>query len=240
MSDEEEKLIEETFITKLGAKYAFVKAKACNAKYKVQGFPTVVVIGPDGTVKYNDNPAPSETLIEELLKNVSLAPKLPDDAKYAPVKSMWEKRDYVKLRDYLDKMLAQPNLDAEMRTVFEAQKAELTRRAEAQTTRIGTLGQGPDYAEASDQIERIEKAWRGFPVADAAKKELARFAADAAIKKELAAGKALQKLVAGFDLSREQEVKKLIAELQKFTKKYEGTYAAKQAEEQRQKLLDKK
>ena len=87
--------------------------------------------------------------------------------------------------------------------------------------------------------KRIEKVWKGFPAADAAKEQLARFAADAAIKKELVAGKALQKLLKGYDPSKASQAKKLVAELGKFTKKYEGTYAAKQADEQRQRMTAK-
>jgi len=229
VSDESENEIEETFITKLGAKYPFVKAKGCNEKFKVTGFPTVVMIGPDGLIKHNDNPAPSEAAIEELLKNVSLVPKLPEGSQYAPLRQLWQKRDYVKLREWLDKTLAQPGLDPTMQEVCTAQKAELDKRAESAKARVATLAAGPDFVASSDALEKIGKAWKGFPAADAAKAELARFAADAAIKKELTAGRALQKLVAGFDTGREQEVRKLVAELPKFAKKYENTYAAKQA-----------
>lgn len=229
MSDESENEIEDTFITKLGAKYPFVKAKGCNEKFKVTGFPTVVMIGPDGLIKHNDNPAPSEAAIEELLKSVSLAPKLPEGAQYAPLRQLWQKRDYVKLREWLDKTLAQPGLDPAMQEVCAAQKAELEKRAEAAKARVATLGAGPDFVASADALEKIGKAWKGFPAADAAKAELARFTSDAAIKKELTAGRALQKLVAGFDTSREQEVRKLVVELPKFAKKNENTYAAKQA-----------
>ena len=228
MSDEPEGLIEDTFITKLGAKYPFVKAKGCNDKYGVNAFPTVYVIDAEGLV--HGEGVPDEALIEKLLADVSLAPKLPDDVRYEPLRAMWDKHDFAKVRDYLDKQLAQPNLDAAMREVFDAQKAELTKRTDAQQKRIERLGAGPDYAASSDQLERIMKEWKGFPPEAAAKKELDRFAADAAIKKELSAGKALQKLVASYDTSRAAQVRKLAVELDKFRKKYEGTHAAKQAE----------
>jgi hypothetical protein len=128
-------------------------------------------------------------------------------------------------------MLAQPNLDAAMREVFDAQKAELTKKADAQVKRAEKLGAGPDYAASSDQLERMMKDWKGFPPEAAAKKELDRFATDSTIKKELSAGKALQKLCAGFDTSKAAQKRKLAVELDKFRKKYEGTHAAKQAEE---------
>lgn len=217
------------FITKLGAKYPLVKAKGCNEKYGIKGFPTVVVIDANGVV-YGEG-IPPESVIEELLAGVSLAPKLPKEPRYDPLRTMWDKREHGKLRDYLDKMLAQPNLDAAMREVFEAQKAELGKRIEAQGKHIERFAAGPDYAASSDQLERIMKEWKGFPPEAAAKKELDRFATDATIKKELAAGKALQKLVAAHDTSKAAQVRKLVDELGKFRKKYVGTHAAKQAEE---------
>jgi len=183
-----------------------------------------------------DDRMPSEADIEAMLQSVSLAPKLPDDPRDGPVKSMWEKKDYAKLRDYLDKMLAQPNLDAAMKEVFDAQKQELQKRVDAQQQRVAKLGGGPDYLASSEQLVRIEKDWKGFPPAEAARQQLDRFGTDAAIKKEISAGKALQKLLAGFDMSKSSTPKKLAPELEKFAKKYEGTLAARQAEEQRKKL----
>lgn len=234
MSDEAEGLIEDTFITKLGAKYPFVKAKGCNEKYGIKGFPTVYVIDANGLVHSEGNP--SEATITELLADVSLAPKMPKEARYDAIRSMWEKRDYARLRDHLDKTLAQPNLDAPMREVLEAQKAELGKKVEAQGKRIERLGAGPDYAASGDQLERIMKEWKGFPPEAAAKKELDRFAADPAIKKELGAGKALQKLVAAFDPGKPAQLRKLVAELANFRKKYVGTHAATQAEEMMSRL----
>jgi hypothetical protein len=234
VSDEDEKKIEETFITKLGAKYPFVKAKGCNEAYGIKFFPSVYVIDASGNVfSVPDDRMPSEAQIETLLGSVSLAPKLPDDPRYAPIKSMWEKKEHVKLRDYLDKMLAQPNLDAAMREVFDAQKAELGKRVDNQQKRVERLAAGPDYAASQEQLQKLEKDWKGFPPADAARKELDRFAADPAIKKEIAAGKALTKLCSGFDTSRVAQARKLAVELEKFVKKYEGTQAALQAEELR-------
>lgn len=238
MSDENESLIEKTFITGLGAKYPFVKAKGVNEQYGIKFFPSVFCIDANGVVhSVPDDRMPDEGTIEELLKNVSLAPKLPDGAAFAPLKSMWEKRDHAKLRDYLDKMLAQEKLDADLKTVFEAQRAELQRRDEAQVARVQRLGEGPDFFAADEQLEKIKKAWKGFAAGDAAEAQLKRFGSDATIKKEIAAGKALQKLRGSIDPSKSaSQAKKLAAELEKFAKKYEGTFAATQAEQQRQQL----
>lgn len=238
MSDEDEKLIEKTFITTLGAKYPFVQAKGCNEKYGIGYFPSIYCIDPSGVVhSVPDDRMPSEADIEELLKSVSLAPPTPDEARYGPLKAMWEKRDYPKVRDYLAKTLTAPNLDPAMHDVLAKHQAELDKRASSQLERVESLGQGPDYAASLVQLEAIEKDWKGFPASDAAKQQQQRFQTDAAIKKELAAAKALQKLLETYDPSKLSQARKLVGELGKFAEKHAGTLAAKQAEAQRGKLL---
>ena len=229
MSDENEDLIEKTFITQLGAKYPMVKAKGCNEAYGIKGFPTFVIIGPDGLVHSQGHP--SEGVIEELLKGVVMPPKVPDGAQFDPLRQMWAKSEYGKLRDYLDKLLLQPNLEATLREVHQLHREQLGKIDEAQAARAERLGQGPDYAHAENQLEKMEKAWKGFAAAAAAQKQLARFAADAKIKKELGAGKALAKVYASFDPSKSSQRKKLQEALQAFAKKYEGTDAGQRAQE---------
>ncbi len=229
MSDENEDLIEKTFITQLGAKYPMVKAKGCNEAYGINAFPTLVIIGPDGMVHSQGHP--SDSVIEELLKGVIMPPKIPDGAQFDPLRQMWKKHEYAKLRDYLDKLLPQPNLEAALREVYQASRDALTRHNEANAARAERLGQGPDYAAAEIALEKIVKLWKGFPAAEAAQKELTRFAGDAKIKKEVSSGKALAKVLGSFDAGKVSQRKKLIEALAGFAKKHEGTEAGKQAQE---------
>lgn len=232
MSDEDESLIEKTFVTELGAKYPLVKAKGVNELYGIQFFPSIYCIDANGVVhSVPDDRMPSEATIEELLKDVSLVPKMPEDSRFDALRAMWKKQDYVKLRDHLDKLLAQENLDAELREIYQKQRDGLQKQADGQVARVEKLAQGPDYFAAEEQLDKIEKLWKGFPAADAAKEATARFAGDAAIKKEIAAGKALQKLLAKYDPSKQSQAKKLVVELEKFAKKYEGLHAATQAQQ---------
>lgn len=230
MSDEPEGLIEDVFIKQLGAKYPFVKGKNCNSKYGVSGFPTFVVIDADGLVAGVG--MPGEAQLEKLLEAVVVTPKLPDEPRYEPLRALWKKSEFAKVRDYLDKTLAAPNLDAAMKDVLTAQREAFDKHVTAAGTRIANLANGPDYAGAEQLLEKIEKQWKGLPPAEAAAKELARFVADATIKKELTAGRALQKLVASFDPGKASQKKKLVEALEQFAKKYTGTYAGKQADEQ--------
>lgn len=236
MSDENEDLIQKTFVESLGAKYPFVRASGADGKYGISFFPSVYCIDADGVVfSVPTDRMPSEATIEELLQAVP--PPLPDEARYAPLKAMWAKHEYPKLRDFLTKALAEPKLDEVMRGVFEAQQKALDERSAHQVARVETLGQGPDYATAQAALATIEKNWKGLPPADAAKQQLARFASDETIKKELAAGKALQKLLDGYDTTKLAQVRKLVGELKKFAEKYVGTEAGRQAAQRREELL---
>lgn len=234
MSDEQEDKIEKTFIDGLGAKYPMAKIKASDTqKYGIKFYPSVYCIAPDGTVhSVPEDRMPSEATIEQLLENVSLAPKMPEDSRYDPIRKMWEKGDYRRLEAYLAKMLQAEKLDAEMRDVFAAQQQELQKRAEKQRARVKKLADGPDYLRARETLDRIKKEWKGFPAADDAEAELKRFSKDANIKKEIAACKALQKLQAKYDPSSIAQRRKLMAGLRKFADKYEGTYAGAEAQKQ--------
>lgn len=235
VSDEDEGKIEEVFVDKLGAKYPIVKIDASDvAGYGIKFYPSYYSIAPDGTVhSVPDDRMPGEEQIEELLKSVTLVPPLPDGAAYNTLRKLWEKQDFAKLRDHIDKTLGIEGLEAEVKEVFTAQKAALDKRVESVAARVAKLGQGPDYNTASQALRKIERDWKGFDVAAAAKKELDRFQSDPKIKKEAEASRALEKLLAKHDRSSQSQVKKLMKAIPAFIKRYEGTHAAQEA----QKLL---
>jgi hypothetical protein len=241
VSREAEGAIEDVFVNKLGAKYPLVKVDEKSvAPYGISFFPSVYVIGPDGNVfSVPDDRMPSEATIESLLARVSLSPKMPADKAYEPLRALWKKSEFAKVRDFLDKALAAPGLADATKAVYDEQRAHLDKKAEAAEKRIAALGAGPDFAASQEQLERIEKQWRGMAPATAAQKELQRFAADPAIKKELSAGKALQKLRSQFDPSRVAQRKKLAEALLAFAKKNPDTEAAKQAEAEAARLNGK-
>lgn len=229
MSGETEAKINDVFIEKLGAKYPFVQVKAAAKQaYGIRAFPSYRVIAPDGTM--HSEGRPNEAVIEKLLADVTLAPKLPDDSRYKPVRKMWEKKQHQKLRSYLGKMLGQDKLDPEMREVFEAQQAALDKRAQKQLDRVAKLAAGPDYFRSKAKLQQLQKDWSGFEAADAAKESLAAFSKDSKIKKEIAAGKALAKLRSKYDPSKLAQARKLRVALGKFAKKYAGTHAGSEAQ----------
>ena len=241
VSREAEGAIEDVFVNKLGAKYPLVKVDEKSvAPYGISFFPSVYVIDPDGNVfSVPDDRMPSEATIESLLARVSLSPKMPADKLYDPLRAIWKKGEFAKVRDFLDKALAAPGLADGTKAVYDEQRSYLDKKAEVAEKRVASLGAGPDFTAAQEQLERIEKQWRGMAPATAAQKELQRFAADPAIKKELSAGKALAKVRSQFDPSRVAQRKKLAEALSAFAKKNPDTEAAKQAEAEAARLNGK-
>ncbi len=228
MSDEEESLIQDVFLTKLGSKHPWVRIKpSVDALYGVGGFPTVVVV--DAFGKIVQEGMPSEAVLERLLQDVSLVPKMPDEPRFAPLRAAWEKTDYLKVRDLLTRLAAEPKLDEATKTLVASQQEELQKRTDRVMARIEELGASTDFAMADEKLERIVATWKGLPPADAAKKALAAIAANPTAKKELGAAKSLAKLRTQFDPSRIAQRRKLIEELAKFAKKHEGTKAAAEA-----------
>lgn len=235
MSDEEDSLIQDVFLTKLGSKHPWVKAKsAVDEKYGVTGFPTVVVVDAHGNVAFRTMPGEAE--IERLLQDVRMAPKMPDEPRYAPLRALWEKGEHAKLREQLDKLLADGKLEATFREQVQAQRDELQKRLDRAVARAEELGGSKEYASAQEKLQRLEKQWRGLPPAEAAKKALAQIAADPAAKKELAAAKSLARLRSQYDPSRVAQRRKLAEELQKFAKQHAGTQAAAEAEAEAKRL----
>ncbi len=238
MSDEPENLIEEIFIRKIGAKYPFVRSDGVNEKYGIKFFPSVFCITPDGKVlTVPDDRMPAEALIEEQLKNVSLAPKLPADSRYDNLRAFWQKKEMKKLSDFLEKTLVAPNLDEEMKRVYTEQKAIVQQRIERTQARIVDLGKGPDFLDSEATLQKIAREWKGLPPGDAATAELARFAKDAKVQKELGAGKALAKILESPRGTSSTAKRKFLDDLEKFAKKWSGTGAAAKADKLRSDLL---
>lgn len=233
MSSEDDKKVQEVFIDKLGAKYPYVTVdKKVVRSYGIKFYPSIYCIDAEGNV--HSVPAdrmPSESVIEDLLKSARVGPPLPEGSQYGALRSMWKKKQYAKISDYLGKMLAQSNLDPDMREVFENQQKLIEKKVASQESKVAKLAQGPDYYAAYESLGKIAKAWKGFPVADQAASEMARFKGDAKIKKEMSSGKALAKLMAKYDRSKRSQARKLEIALNKFAnaKKHAGTHAALKA-----------
>jgi hypothetical protein len=237
VSDEAEGLIEKTFLTGLRAEYPFIKAKDVVKKFGIKFLPATWVLDANGSiVTLPDVGPPDDTLIETLLQGLPVEPRVPEGAKFEPLRQLWLKGDFARLQDHLDKTLGLPKLDDDLRAACEGQKEALAKKQERTLARLAQLGQGPDYTAQFDELEAIEKAWPGLPPAAKAREVLDRFEADDKIKVEIATGHELWKLLNSVDTSRLPALRKVIEDLDKFRKKHEGTYAGEQARLQHARL----
>lgn len=231
VSSEPEATIETQFIKGRGAVYPWVKSNDFREKWKVQFLPCCFCIDAYGNLhSLGDWWAPDEATIEELLEALPLPPPVPPEKLFDPLRGMWARSEFAAMKAQLDKLLAMPKLEAAPREALLAQQKALEERQAKWLARVTDLGKRQDYASAAAELGRIVKAWGDLPPGSAAQKELARFDADPKIKAEVTAGVALQKLMAGVDTAKIPQLRAVIVELDKFRKKYAGTWAGKRAD----------
>ncbi|HEX5052793.1 MAG TPA: redoxin domain-containing protein [Planctomycetota bacterium] len=231
VSSEPEATIEQQFVTGMGAIYPWIKSNDFREKYKVEYLPCCFCFDAYGNVySLPDWWVPDEATIEELLQALPLPPELPADRIYDTMRVMWARSEFDKLHQLIEKRLATPKLDEPVREVLEGQKTALAEREARWLERVGQIGARADYASAASELDHIVKSWGDLPPGASAKKELERFAADPKIKVEVDAGRALQKLMDGVDTSRIPALRKVINDLDKFRRKYKGTWAGTTAD----------
>lgn len=230
MSDEPIGTIEKDILRGLDVKYPFVKGNDVVKKYRVRFLPSTYTIDSNGAVhSVPDGWLPDDLVIDELLHDVWKPPALPSEKLFDPLRGLWKKGEYAKLRQGIEKLLSLPETNASAREALAAQAAALDQKEGEILGRIAELAAGPDYAGGTLQLERIEKSWKPYPPAVAARKEMDRFAGDEAIKKEVGVGKALARIMTEVDTSKPAVLRQLLDELDRFRKKHAGTHAGKRA-----------
>jgi peroxiredoxin len=237
VSEEAEGLIESTYVKGVRAAYPLVKSNDIRKQWGIRFLPSTWVIDANGLVHtLPDVGPPDDTLIDELLQGLPVEPRVPAGAKFEPLRQLWVKSEFAKLHEHIGKTLALPKLDRDMQQALVGQQQALAARQERALARIAALGGGPDYAAHCEELERAEKAWGTLPPAAAARAVIDRMLADAKIKKEITAGRALRKLLTDVDTSKLPVLRKLIEDLDKFRRKHADTYAGKQATAQQTRL----
>lgn len=236
VSDETESLLED-YIAKKGVEFGIIRAQGALQQYGGRGYPTFVTIGPDGAVVHGDG-VPSESVIEENLRGVSLIPEMPSGSTFSALKKAWEKHDYARVHSELNKGLERAEEGSEDHAAFTELRARFDRVVEGAGRSVERYAQGPDYFRSEQKLEEIVESFEGLAPAEAAEKVLERFADDDKIKDEIRAGKEFHALVQRFDATKSSQKKKLLEALAKLRKSRAGTYAAEQAANLAARLAD--
>lgn len=230
MSDEAIYKIEKDILRAWGVTYPFVKGNDVVKKYRVRFIPCTYSIDSNGEVaSVPDGWLPDELVIDEMLHDVWKPAPLPDLKVYDPIRTLWKKHEFAQLRAGIDKIVAMPEQTADVKDVLGVLSKALDKKQEEQLARVAELGKGPDYHGCTTQLERIERAWKPLPPAVEARKHLDRFAGDEAIKKEVAVGRLLAKVMAPVDTSKPAVLRALTEELNQFRKKHADSFAGKAA-----------
>jgi hypothetical protein len=230
VSDEPVFKIEKDILRAWEVNYPFVKGNDVVKKYRVRFVPCTYSIDSNGEVaSVPDGWLPDELVIDEMLHDVVKPAPLPDIKVYDPIRTLWRKHEFAKLREGIDKIVALPEQSAEVKETLGVLSAALDKKQAETLARVEELGRGPDYAGGTIQLERIERAWKPLPPAVEARKHLDRFASDEAIKKEVSVGKLLAKVMTEVDTSKPAVLRALTEELNQFRKKYADYFAGKQA-----------
>jgi len=236
VSDEPAGTIEKDILRNLSVGYPFVKGNDVVKKYRVRFLPSTYSIDSNGEVAtVPDGWLPDELMLDEMLHDVVKPAPLPDLKVYDPIRTLWAKHEFAQLREGIDKILALPEQTADVKQELDVLSKALDKRQEETLARVAELGKGPDYQGKHDfhgamiQLERIERAWKPLPPAVEARKHLDRFASDEVIKKEIAVGRLLAKVMTEVDTSKPAVLRGLLDELNQFRKRHDGTFAAKRA-----------
>ena len=229
VSDEAEQKLADHIEAK-GIRYPVVRAPGAMGEYGGRFYPSYFTVSPDGEILTTpDDRMPSEDWLKKALESVVLIPELPDESRYDSLRKAWDKNDYAKVESHLSRTLAKDNLDDEERTVLEAHRAYFDSLIERTSKQIQKLGEGPDFWNSTKRLEKLQKDFKGLPVAAEAEAMLDRFDDDDGIKKEISASRALEKVQAKFDANKISQRRKLVEALAAFEEKFAGTHAASEA-----------
>ncbi|HEU4418028.1 MAG TPA: hypothetical protein VFT55_03765 [Planctomycetota bacterium] len=230
MSDEPIGTIEKDILRAWSVTYPFVKGNDVVKKYRVRFIPCTYSIDSNGEVaSVPDGWLPDELVIDEMLHDIWKPAPLPDLKVYDPIRTLWKKHEFAQLRAGIDKILALPDQPAEVKETLGVLSKALDKKQEEQLARVAELGKGPDFYGCTMQLERIERAWKPLTPAVEARKHLDRFAGDEKIKKEVAVGRLLAKVMTEVDTSKPAVLRALTEELNQFRKKHDGTFAGQVA-----------
>ncbi len=187
VTNESAALVEKS-LSSTGAQYpiAMVKGGSADDAYGVNGFPTVVLVGPEGNVLSRERHP--EAAIVEALKRAVLIPKL-EGRQYSSINKAIEKKDLGKAWKSIASMLEKNASDEQLIAAKEAIESSFKNRFDGA---IAAAGKG-NYGSAVDSLEKIVDLYNGYPRVAEAKAKAKAIGKDPEAKDDLKAWSMLKK-----------------------------------------------
>lgn len=224
-----------------GAKFAFFvdDGGATTTAYGVTGYPSSVILGPDGKVIWKGHPSSlSEKLVEQALEKVVLRFGYEFPKAFAKVKAKIDKKDFAGALDALtaaeavDGAEGAEGADAEVAAKI---RADLVGYAEDVKKMALSDAEGGDYLTAEATLKELAKQYKGSEPGKAIDALLKEWKSDSTVKKEIKAGKMMLK---GKAMEKAMNFRAALGIYMSVAKKYKGTKTAAVAEAKAEKIQD--
>jgi hypothetical protein len=199
-----------------------VKGKAADAAYGIKGFPTVVLVGPDGMVLSKKRHPESE--IKEALKRAVLIPTL-EGRQYSSVNKLIKKKSLGKAWKSIDSMLAKSPEDGQLLAAKTAIEKGFTGRFDGA---LAMMDKGA-FGGAVDSFEKLADLYDGYTRAPEAAEKAKDILKDPEAKDDLAAFRMLKTAKAEFSKGKKANRVKGERICAKIVNKYPNTPTANSA-----------
>ena len=203
---------------------AMVSGGSADTAYGVRGFPTVVLVGPDGNVLTNKERHP-ESQIVEALKSVVLLPPL-EGKKYKSINKAVSKKMLGKAWKSANSMLAKTPEDAQLTGFLESLKASFDGSFQGA---ISQTDKGA-YGSAVETLEKLAERYKGYPRAKVALEKVKEIKKNPDASDDLKAHAMLSKARSEFSKGKKANREKGRSLCEKILKSYPETPTAKKAQ----------
>lgn len=224
------------FLQKVEMKYTIAMGGADD--YKTSGIPHAWLVSPERKIVWKGHPSGlQDSLIEEHLKTVSLAPRfaLPPELKAA--EKHLNAGNYAAGLKALEAHLKKPkNAETEAAAKDAIEKAK--KYAEDRLGKAEEYGKARAYPEGAAILAEIEKSWKGTEAGNRARDLLQEWKRDKAIKTELDGAAIIEKADSLAQAKKYRDAAGLLLAVTK-GKKFEGTRVREIAEEKLAKIEKK-
>ncbi len=234
LSDETPEKVAE-YVDELGITVRVASGFSNVASYKIPGYPSATIIGPDGKVAWSGDPRSlSNGTVESALKDakprssnfLAVAPSKEPSAKLAPVGKAMEQGKIGKALATLQGMATDGKSAAAEQAEAAALAAEIEGHVKLLNEQAEAFVASRSVLEGLTILDALSKELAAHELGTAAKARAAQIRKDPALAKELEAAEAFDKLRASVAKLSTSKAKDKYGE---FVKKHEGTRAAERA-----------